>query len=144
MDASGRNSRSKNPIKKRRGTQPHLTTEDEESEDDVNLSLKSMPEGRDFDSAADDDDIDSISSCSSGESLTYKVGYLDDPEIRMGKHRTNYLGDSATGCIVSSNTLSESVVLKYCNDLLGTFHHSYFRFVLNSTGEPSRPQGRSK
>jgi len=99
LDGSGRNIRT-NPIKKRRGTQPHLTTEDEESEDDVIVSLKSMPEGRDFDSA-DDDDIDSISS-SSSEELTYKVGYLDDPEIRMGKHRTNYLGDSATGCIVSS------------------------------------------
>lgn len=127
LDGSGRNMRA-NPIKKRRGTQPHLSTEDEESEDDVIVSMKSMPEGRDFDSADDDDDddIDSMSS-SLSEELTYKVGYLDDPEIRMGKHRTNYLGDSATGCIVSSIIHYVSPYFKNGHELLGAIYSSHCR-----------------
>lgn len=57
-----------------------------------------------------DEDDDSISSSissnsSSDESTTYVPGFLDDPEMVQGKHRHVMIGDSVTGCIVSSTIL---------------------------------------
>ena len=48
------------------------------------------------------DDGSDVSSSSSEESTTYEPGYLDDPEMKKGKHRTAMVGDKVTGCVVSS------------------------------------------
>lgn len=86
---------------------PKLLMSGEDSEDEVSSLEKERI--RDID---DDDDIirimneeeeeDDISSSSSDESSTYEPGFLDDPDIKKGKHRTAMVGDKVTGCIVSS------------------------------------------
>jgi hypothetical protein len=83
---------------------PKLLMSGDESEDEVS----SLQEERIRDT--DDDDVESIlneeyddiSSSSSDESSTYEPGFLDDPDIKKGKHRTAMVGDKVTGCIVSS------------------------------------------
>ncbi len=51
-----------------------------------------------------DRDNSDVSSSSSEESTTYEPGFIDDPEMKKGKHRTEMVGDKVTGCIVSSIT----------------------------------------
>ncbi len=49
-----------------------------------------------------DEDSENVSSSSSEESMIYEPGFLDDPEMKKGKHRTAMVGDKVTGCVVSS------------------------------------------
>ncbi len=67
----------------------------DESDDEVTYPLKSYSQGSNRDN-------DIISSSSSDESTTYTPGFLDDPDMVQGKHRTMLMGDTATGCIASS------------------------------------------
>ena len=50
----------------------------------------------------DDADIDEDDEEDEEGADTYAVGLLDDPDMVQGRHRTVMIGDSATGCIVSS------------------------------------------
>lgn len=50
----------------------------------------------------EDRDDDSFSSDDSEEEDTYVPGFLDDPEMRQGRHRHVMIGDRVSGCIVSS------------------------------------------
>jgi hypothetical protein len=50
----------------------------------------------------DDDDYSVSSDGSSEEEDTYVPGFLDDPEMRQGRHRHVMIGDRVSGCIVSS------------------------------------------
>jgi hypothetical protein len=62
--------------------------------------------GRNMDEDNESMDGNSITSnSSSDESTTYVPGFLDDPEMVQGKHRHVMIGDSVTGCVVSSTIL---------------------------------------
>lgn len=80
---------------------PKLSMSGEESEDEVISVVKERVRDADEDVESINDD-DTVSSSSSDESSTYEPGFLDDPDIKKGKHRTAMVGDKVTGCIVSS------------------------------------------
>jgi len=79
---------------------PSLPVEDSEDE------VSSFEQEPDEDMGIDTEESD-LSSSSSDESTTYEPGFLDDPDIKKGKHRTAMVGDKVTGCIASS-------IIHYC------------------------------
>ena len=86
----------------RRSNQSLFAHNDSEDEDSFGNTCKLLIE---IDEPVEDhahDDGSDVSSSSSEESTTYEPGYLDDPEMKKGKHRTAMVGDKVTGCVVSS------------------------------------------
>ena len=69
-------------------------SDESHAEDDVNDLVS--------DSDMENNDTVSVTSSSSEESDGYVPGFLDDPEIRQGRHRHVMVGDRVTGCIVTS------------------------------------------
>lgn len=83
-----------------------LVEGEEDSEDEISSSDKDSERDRKEDVENYKGNSD-LSSSSSDESATYEPGFLDDPDIKKGKHRTAMVGDKVTGCIAAS-------IIHYC------------------------------
>jgi len=96
------------------GGDPYLSTSEDElqssrqmmkyadhSEDEIS-SFENDLLNRDQDRSLEEYSDVPVSSSSSDESTTYEPGFIDDPNMVQGKHRTAMVGDKVTGCVASS------------------------------------------
>lgn len=74
--------------------------------DDSDYEFSSVEKDPEEDQSSNMEDSDNyeddLSSSSDDDSITYEPGFLDDPDMKKGKHRTQMRGDKITGCIASS------------------------------------------
>lgn len=70
---------------------------DDDDDDDDEGNLSNISE-----SSHSDDDSSIISSSSSEDSIVYEPGFLDDPNMKQGKHRHVMIGDRVTGPVIIS------------------------------------------